>query len=115
MPTLESTQSKLKRRVNRQYTESTRKAHVAAWKSSDLSRIAYSGQHGLTPSVFNRWCRAASVGKETASFHPVKIESPHHARAMRAQGIEISFPNGIQIRGIRAEDGELLERLVRCI
>ena len=65
------------------------------------------------PLQFNRWCRAASVGKETASFHPVKIESPHHARAMRAQGIEISFPNGIQIRGIRAEDGELLERLVR--
>ena len=83
--------------------------HVTPWQATDLTQKAYCEAHGLRYSTFGYWVRklrTPSVDREnTSGFVPVTL-SPVDA------GLVLALPNGLEIRGIEANNLSLLSDLL---
>ena len=85
--------------------------HVTAWQTSGLTQKAYCKEHDLRYSTFGYWARKlrALSGDYQASasgFIPVTLQSP------AAGGLVLALPNGLEIRGIEANNLGLLRDLL---
>lgn len=80
-------------------------AVIASYRSSGLSQRAFCEREGIKLPTFSYWFRR--VGQEKAvSGRFVELSSV----AATAEGLEVVFPNGVIVRGIR--DLSVLERLL---
>ena len=84
--------------------------HVTAWQVSDLTQKAYCEAHGLRYTTFGYWVRKLRTPsgdhQESASgFIPVTL-SPVDG------GLVLALPNGLEIRGIEANNLGLVRDLL---
>ena len=83
--------------------------HVTTWQASGLTQKAYCEAHGLRYSTFGYWVRklrTASVDREnTSGFVPVTL-------SLADAGLVVALPNGLEIRGIEANNLGLVRELL---
>ncbi|WP_293650387.1 IS66 family insertion sequence element accessory protein TnpA [Thiolapillus sp.] len=84
--------------------------HVTTWQASDLTQKAYCEAHGLRYATFGYWVRKLRTPsgdhQESASgFIPVTL-SPVDG------GLVLALPNGLEIRGIEANNLGLVRDLL---
>lgn len=108
------------------YSKPTRKAHVAAWKTSGLSKAEYSREHGLSDKTFSRWVKEATAIM-ASSTTPASTKQtlvpvmPDRAKKSPANPLkdssclEINLPNGISIRSRDWPDLGSLSLLIKEI
>ena len=71
-------------------TNTERLEHIAAWRSSGLSRPEYCKQNGLKYPTFMRWFQLESEEKQDGKFIALSQLAPR-------EQIVIQFPNGIRV------------------
>ena len=75
----------------RRTKKADRLAHIANWRTSGLSRPAYSRHHGLKYSTFLSWFKQDKPDPEPGKF--VALTSAGNEGAV----MTIIFPNGIRL------------------
>jgi len=88
--------------------------HVTAWQASGLSQKAYCRQQDLGTSAFGYWARklrqpGQQAGHARSGFVPVALASP------AAAGLSLVLPNGVEVRGIAADNLALVQELLDCL
>lgn len=86
--------------------------HIETWQASGLSQAAYCEQHELIYHRFGYWYRKLASGRSKgAGFARVVRPSQR-----RTDGLSVMLPNGIELRGIGADNlpvvGQLLRQLL---
>jgi len=84
--------------------------HVTTWQASNLTQKAYCEAHGLRYTAFGYWVhklRTASEGRREgpSGFVPVTL-------APADGGLVLALPNGLEIRGIEANNVGLVRALL---
>jgi len=84
---------------------------VTAWQASGLTQKAYCQERALQHSTFGYWVRklrAADTGSAVSpsGFVPITLASPVGA------GLALALPNGLEIRGIEADNLALVRQLL---
>ena len=99
--------------------------HINAWHRSKLSQVDYCRQHSLSPKRFHYWKdklessgvvaktpRQASARKTApvspSNFVPISV----NATPIPSEGLTLSLPNGIELRGITQDTLAMVEQLV---
>jgi len=86
--------------------------HVTAWRASGLSQKAYCRQEALRSSTFGYWVRKLCPDRaqraSTSRFVPVTPTAP-------ARGLVLALPNGLEIRGVEAENLPLVKQLLEVL
>ena len=87
--------------------------HITAWQGSGLTQKAYCQQRDLRYSTFGYWVRklhADKAGRQPPSpaFVPVTLTPA-------AAGLVLALPNGLEIRGIEADNLGLVRDLLGCL
>ena len=81
-----------------------RKAHVLSWQSSGLSKAEYCRRENLVYVTFCSWCRSFKSGQGEfillSSSDHVNVQTKRVV-AMLPNGIELSFPDGIDRRSLK--------------
>ena len=72
-------------------SKAERRAHVAAWRQSGLSRSAYCRQQRLNYNTFVTWIEAEAPAPAAGNF--IELSAP----AAEAGVLRIEFPNGIRL------------------
>lgn len=87
--------------------------HVEAWRSSGLTKSAYSRAHGLNSKTFSRWCRLAE-GPEASSpaFLPVDIKP---ASSEIKTPIKLNLPTGGVLELPQDISPQWLGALLQCL
>lgn len=80
-------------------------AVVASYRSSGLTQRIFCEREGIKLPTFSYWFRRVSQDN-SASGSFVEVTS----HPITAEGLEVVFPNGVIVRGIR--DLSVLERLL---
>ena len=70
------------------------KGHLAAWRSSGLTQVAYCKQHGLSLAGFGYWRRTLGNAAVSSALVPIVIGEA----GARDEAIEVRLPNGLQAR-----------------
>ena len=90
------------------------------FNNSGLSRRQFCRNEGLVPSTFYNWKKKYSdelnhtnsyTGKP--AFIPLRLKENDNKASVNASPIEISFPNGIQIRCTSEINFDDLRKLIR--
>lgn len=89
------------------------RAHIEAWRASGQSQRSYCLANGLGYSNFLYWRRRLRSGHQThrhgrgAGFVPVA-----YAVSASGEGLLVALPNGVELRGIDADNLALVEQLL---
>jgi len=99
-------------------TESTERTqywqdHITQWQVSGLTQKAYCQEQGLRYATFGYWVRklraaTEEVGTLSSGFVPVTA-------ATSPSGLTLALPNGLEIRGIEADNLCLVQPLLGAL
>lgn len=91
----------------------TKLKHVEAWRSSGLTKSAYSRAHGLNSKTFSRWCCLAEVPEASLpAFLPVDIQP---ASSEFTAPIKLTLPAGGVLELPQAISPQWLGALLQCL
>ena len=80
-------------------------AAVASFKSSGLTQREFCLRENLKPATFSYWCRKIDGNPKTPISGFTEVTAP-----VQSVGLEVVFPNGVTVRGIR--DLSLIRQLI---
>ncbi len=88
--------------------------HIDAWVKTSLSQKAYCREHDLQSSQFSYWKKKLSREKSNQYHHEPAVLVPVVSQNMPASqpGLTLSFPSGVQLAGINANNAKLAQQLV---
>lgn len=72
-------------------------SHMAAWKSSGLTQVAYCRRHALSLASFGYWRRVVKslpVAPSSPALVPILVGEPESV----VEAIEVRLPNGLQVQ-----------------
>jgi hypothetical protein len=90
------------------------RAHLERWQQSGQSQKAYCGEQDLSYFRFQYWRRklredAQQDGQQTKASGFVSVAT---TRSELPSGLSVVLPNGMQLRGISADNLAVVERLL---
>ena len=89
--------------------------HVTAWQVSDLTQKAYCEHEELRYSTFGYWDRKLRrVAEPTARARPSGFV-PVIPGAVQPTGLNLSLPNGLEIRGIEVQNLPVVKQLLAVL
>lgn len=104
--------------MSEQHTAETRtddwRSHIEAWEATGLSQMGYCRANDLSYSQFIYWRRKlrppeqSSPAQGPGGFVPVT----HALPAMSQEGLTVALPNGVELRGITADNLVLAKQLL---
>lgn len=80
-------------------------AAVASFRSSGLTQREFCRRENIKPPTFSYWCRTVNGTSPTPAAGFTEVTAP-----VESAGLEVVFPNGVTIRGIR--DLSLIRQLI---
>ena len=86
--------------------------HVTAWQVSDLTQKAYCEQQELRYNTFGYWVRKLRRAAEPATKKKGAGFVPVIPATVQPTGLTLSLPNGLEIRGIEANNLSLVRDLL---
>ncbi|WP_294042793.1 IS66 family insertion sequence element accessory protein TnpA [Thiolapillus sp.] len=87
-------------------------SHIAAWQQSGLTQKAYCEHQELRYSTFGYWVRKLRRAAEPATEKKVAGFVPVIPATVQPTGLTLSLPNGLEIRGIEANNLSLVRDLL---
>ncbi|WP_295539113.1 IS66 family insertion sequence element accessory protein TnpA [Thiolapillus sp.] len=86
--------------------------HIAAWQQSGLTQKAYCEHQELRYSTFGYWVRKLRRAAEPATEKKGAGFVPVIPATVQPTGLTLSLPNGLEIRGIEANNLGLVRDLL---
>ena len=92
------------------------RAQIASWQASGQSQVAYCEANALSYARFVYWrrkFRRPAVAERSGSgqaFVPVIAAAP-----VTHEGLVVTLPNGVELRGIHAHNVAVASQLLRCL
>ena len=90
-------------------------SHIAAWQQSGLTQKAYCEQQELRYTTFGYWVRKLRRAAEPATEKKGAAFVPVIPGTVQPTGLILSLPNGLEIRGIEAQNLPLVRQLLEVL
>ena len=90
-------------------------SHIAAWQQSGLTQKAYCEQQELRYATFGYWVRKLRRATEPATEKKGAGFVPVIPTEAQPTGLILGLPNGLEIRGIEAENLPLVRQLLEVL
>jgi transposase-like protein len=99
----------------RHYTPDERSRFVSDWRSSGMTRKAFSKQHGISSASLSLWRKRIDAATSPAKFHPLVVAQPERAQQELAEPVAEVIVGALTVRVYAGISESTLSALLKTL